>query len=82
MRENKIKNEIYEIKKWEQKIKTKYLNYETKDSIYAIQQYGTIQSFSDNFNTSKINIDVAEIYQSNLLKHVVKFKNKSRLRII
>ena len=82
MRENKIKNEIYEIKKWEQKIKTKYLNYETKDYIYAIQQYGTIQSFSDNFNTSKINIDVAEIYQSNLLKHVVKFKNKSRLRII
>ena len=82
MRENKIKNEIYEIKKWEQKIKTKYLNYETKYYIYAIQQYGTIQSFSDNFNTSKINIDVAEIYQSNLLKHVVKFKNKSRLRII
>ena len=36
MRENKIKIEIYEIKKWEQKIKTKDLNYETKDYIYAI----------------------------------------------
>ena len=35
MRENKIKNEIYEIKKWEQKIKTKDLNYETKDYLYV-----------------------------------------------
>ena len=68
MRENEIKNEIYEIKKWEQKIKTKDLNYETKDYLYVTQQYGTTRSFSDNFNTSKTNIDEAEICQSNLLK--------------
>ena len=53
-----------------------------KTTYMLFSNMGTIQSFSDNFNTSKINIDVAEIYQSNLLKHVVKFKNKSRLRII
>ena len=80
MRENKIKNEIYEIKKWEQKIKTKDLNYETKDYLYVTQQYGTTRSFSDNSNTSKTNIDEAEICQSNLLKNVVKFNSKSRLR--
>ena len=36
MRTNEIKNEIYEIKKWEEKIKRKDLKYETKICIYII----------------------------------------------
>ena len=32
MRTNEIKNEIYEIKNWEEKIKRKDLKYETKNA--------------------------------------------------
>ena len=39
-----------------------------KKSIYDFQQYETIRSFGDNIHTGKINIDEAEIDQSNLLK--------------
>ena len=39
-----------------------------KKYIYDFQQYETIRSFGDNIYTGKINIDEAEIDQSNLLK--------------
>ena len=68
MRTNKIKNERYEIKKCEEKIKRKDLKYERKKFIYDFQQYETIRFFGESIYTSKINIDEAEIYQSNLLK--------------
>ena len=69
MRTNKTKNEIYEIKKWEEKIKRNYLKYETKKCIYDFQQYDTIRSFGNNIYNGKINIDEAEKDQSNLLKN-------------
>ena len=47
IRTNEIKNEIYEIKKWEQKIKQKDLKCETKKYTYYFQQYETIRSFSE-----------------------------------
>ena len=47
MRTNESKNEIYEIKKWEEKIKREDLKYKTKDYIYDFQQYETIRSFSE-----------------------------------
>ena len=69
MRTNKIKNEIYEIKKWEEKTKRKYLKYETKKYIYDFQQYDTIRSFGNSIYNGKINIDEAEKDQGNLLKN-------------
>ena len=39
-----------------------------KKYIYGFEQYQTIRSFGDNIYTWKINIDEAEIDQSNLLK--------------
>ena len=39
MRTNEIKNKIHEIKKQEDKIKQKYLKYETDKCIYGFQQY-------------------------------------------
>ena len=39
MRAFEIKNEIDEIKKWEEKIKQKDLKNETKNYIYHFQQY-------------------------------------------
>ena len=42
MRNNEIKNEIDEIKKWEEKIKGKYLKHEAKKYIYDFQQFETI----------------------------------------
>ena len=39
MRMNEIKNEIYEIKKWEEKIKWEDLKYKTKNYTYDFQQY-------------------------------------------
>ena len=41
-----------------------------------------IQSFGESIYSGKINIDEAEIDQSNLLKNLVEFNNKSRPRNI
>ena len=82
MRTNKIKNEINEIKKWEEKIKRKDLKYETKTYIYIyiydFQQYKTMRSFYESIYTQEASIVEAEEDQSNLLKNIVEFKNKSR----
>ena len=48
---------------------------------YNFQQYQTI-SFGHNIYTDKINIAEAEMDQSNLLKNIVEFNNKSRSRMI
>ena len=82
MRTIEIKNEIYEIKKWEEKIKWKDLKYKTKNYTYDFQQYQTIRSFGESIYIGKINIDEAEMDQSSLLKNLVGFKNKSRPRTI
>ena len=80
MRTNKFKNEIDEIKKWEEKTKWYDLKYKTKNYTYDFQQYDTIRSFGESIYTGKINIDEAEMDQSSLLKNLVGFKNKSRPR--
>ena len=82
MRTNEIKNEIYEIKKWEEKIKLEDLKYKTKKYAYDFQQYETIRSFGKRIYTSEINIDEAEMDQSDLLKDFAEFNNKSRPRTI
>ena len=68
MRNNEIKIEIDEMKKWEEKIKRKDLKYETKNYKCDFQQYETIRSFGDNIYTGKISADETEMYQINLLK--------------
>ena len=45
---NLIKNEIDEIKKWEEKIKWQDLKYKTKTYTYAFQQYEKIKSFGES----------------------------------
>ena len=49
---------------------------ERKNLTYDFQQFRTIKSFGDNIYTGKITIDYAEIDQNDLLKTIVKFKNK------
>ena len=80
MRNNEIKNERHKIKKLEEIIRRKDLKYETKKHMYDFQQYETIRSFGDNIYTGKINIDEAEMDQSNLFKNIVEFNNKFRPR--
>ena len=80
MRNVEIKNEIDEIKKWENKIKQKVLKYETNRYVYDFQQFETIRYFGDSIYTGKISIDEAEIDQTNLLDNIVDFNNKSRPR--
>ena len=70
------------VQKWVEKIKLADLKYKTKNYTYDFQQYETIRSFGDNIYTGKINIDEAEMDQSNLLKNIIGFKNKSRPRTI
>ena len=53
---------------------TKNLKYETND----FQKFETIKSFGNSIYTGKINIDEAEMDQTNLLENMVKFKNKSK----
>ena len=55
MRTNEIKNENFDNKNWEDKIKRKNLKYKTKNYTYDFQQYETV-------------IAEAEENQSNLLK--------------
>ena len=80
MRTNEIRNEVYEIKKWEEKIKWKDLKYETRKYIYDFEQYKTIRSFGDSIYTRKANIVEAEADQNNPLKNIVEFTDKSRPR--
>ena len=82
MRNNEIKNEIYQIKKWEKKIKREDLKYKTKNHTHGFQQYETIRSFGESIYTGKINIDEAEMDQRNLLRNLGDFNNKSRPRRI
>ena len=77
---NEIKNETDEIRKWEEKIKRINLKYETKKYIFDFQRYETIRFFGDNIYTGKLNIDEAEMYESNLLKNLKEFSEKSTPR--
>ena len=56
MTTNEIKNEIFEIKKWEEKIKREDLKYKTKNCTYDFQQYETIRSFSESIFTHEASI--------------------------
>ena len=78
MRTNESKNEIDEIKKWEEKIKRKDLKYKTKKCINDFQQFETIRLFCNNICTGKVDIDKAEINHTNLLENMVKFNDKSK----
>ena len=82
MRTNKIKNEMDEIKKWEEKVKTKDLTDKANKYKYDFQQYETVRSFSESIYTDKINIDEAEMDQSNLSKKLVEFNGKSRPKTV
>ena len=70
---NEIKKELNDIKKWEEKNKIKDLRYQTKNYVYDFQHYDTIRSFGENICNGKINMDKAEMDQTNLLKNWLKF---------
>ena len=72
-----MKNEIDEIKKWEEKIKRRGSKYEVGKYKFDFQQYETIRYFGESIYTGKINIDEAERDQSNLLENIVKSNTKS-----
>ena len=67
------------LKRWEEK-KKKYLIYKGNTYKCDLQQYEIIRSFVEIICTGKINIDETEMDQSNLLKNLVEFNNKSRPR--
>ena len=67
-----------DIKKWEEKIKRVDLKYKTKTYIYDFQQYETVRSFGESIYTQNISIVEAQENQSNLLKNIVEFNDKSR----
>ena len=86
MRTNKIKNEIDEIRKWEEKIKQKDLKYKPNKYLYDFQQFETIRSFGDSVYTGKINIDESDLDQSNLLENMIKLiinlnQNQKKVRL-
>ena len=80
MKNDEIKNEIDEIKKWENKVKRQDLKYHTNRYVYDFQQFQTTRSVGHSFYTSKISIDEAEMDQTNVLDNIVDFNNKSRTR--
>ena len=51
---DEIKNIIYEIKKWEEKIKPEDLKHKRKIYTYEFQQYETIRSFGESIYAGKI----------------------------
>ena len=78
MRTDEIRNEIYKIKIWEEKIKEQDLKYKTRNYKYDFQQYETIWSFGESIYAGKISIHEVKMDQSNLLQNMVRFTNKSR----
>ena len=77
---DEIKNEIYQIKKYKEKIKREDLKYQTKKDTYDFQQYETVRSFGESIYTRKASIVEVEEDQTNLLENLVEFGNKSRLK--
>ena len=73
IKNNEIKNELDEIKEWEEKNKWKDLIYKTNKCKYDFQQHESIYA-------GKITKNEAEEDQSNLLKDIVEFNEKSRAR--
>ena len=57
MRNNKVKNDIDKIKKWDEKIKRKDLIYRANKYKYDFQQDETIRSFGESNYTGKTTID-------------------------
>ena len=55
MRANEVKNEIDEIKKWEEIIERKDLKYETNRYRFDFQQIKAKRSFGDSIYNDKIN---------------------------
>ena len=80
MRTNEIKNKTNDIKKWKNKIKQKYLKFETIRYALDFQQFETVIVFGDSICNGKINIEEAEKKQTNLIENIVNFSNKSRSR--
>ena len=78
MRTDEIKNEIDEIGKWKKKIKRKDLTYKPNSYLHGFQKFETIRSIRDSICTGKINMDEAEMDQTNLLENMIKFNNKSK----
>ena len=78
MRTNKIKNEIDEIKKWEEKIRRKDLVYKANKYTYDFQQYEIITYSDDSIYNGKSSIDEAEIDESSLLDVLTGFNDRSR----
>ena len=78
MRTDEIKNEIDEIKKWEEKIERKDLKYKINKYLSDCQQFERVRSFGDSIYTSKITIDGADMDQTNLLENIATFNNKSK----
>ena len=78
--------------KHDTKLSTEYWNSKTKQpnpriswkikGIYNsyLQQFETIKTFGDSIYNGKVNIDEVEMDQSNLLRNMVEFNNKSRIR--
>ena len=54
MRTIQIKNELYNIEKWEEKINRKNLKYGANKYTYDFQQYDTTRYFCDNIYTTKL----------------------------
>ena len=77
MRTNEIKNEIVEIRKWEEKLKRRDYKCKTGKWLYDFQQFETIRYFGDSTYTSKIDIDEAEMDQRNLLENMAEINKKS-----
>ena len=80
MRKNEIKDELDEIKKWEERIKQKDLMYRANKYKYNFQQYETIRSFGEGTYADKITKDEDAEDQSILLKNIVEFNEKFRTK--
>ena len=64
MRNNKLKNKINEIKKWEEKTKLRDSMYRANKYKYDFTQYETIRSFTESIYTGKIATNEIEIDQA------------------
>ena len=76
MRNEEIKNEIDEIKKWKNNIKRKDLKYETND----FQKSETVKSFDNSIYTDEISINEAEMDLTNALFDTADFSKKIKTR--
>ena len=76
----KLKKNLIKFKKIEKSVDREKLIYETNEYTYSFTNFQTIKTFGRDIYESKITIEKADKYQTDLLVEVMNFRKNTKSR--